>query len=84
MPREPEADAVRFAVIRGASEVWSADESPTSISVHFVRTLVFDVATGTWSEGHPNPILQRQAECFLESWREKSRPVPTSLRGTNL
>ncbi len=74
LPREPEADAVRFGVFRSPVK--------PSIEVHFVRershlpldhgTLVFDVTSGAWSVTHPNPTLQRQAECFLESWRARN------------
>ena len=76
LPREPEADAVRFGLVRSEGSL---------VSVHFVRErnhlpldhgmLVFDSTTGKWSVGHPNQVLQRQAECFLESWREKESRV---------
>src|SRR5579883_2981050 len=74
MPHNSEIDAVRFGVFRsGVGPV---------ISLHFVRerkhlpfdhgTLVFDSAAANWIVRHPDNVLQRQAECFLEVWRAKN------------
>jgi len=82
MPATADADAVRFGVFRKQADAEKADPEKV-IEVHFIReknhlpvdhgALVFDAQDETWPVTHSDKILQRQAECFLQSWREKNR-----------
>jgi hypothetical protein len=78
LPQEREADAVRFGV---------ALEKPDSIVVQYVfehahapgayGTLEYSAGMGVWLQRHPDSRVQRQAECFVESYfARKNAPEP--------
>ena len=72
LPRERSCDAIRFGVTR---------ESAASVSLQYVMEtahqpagnglLEYDRALGKWSMEHPEPRLQKLAECFLKSYLDK-------------
>jgi hypothetical protein len=41
-------------------------------------TLEFDVTAGSYSLPHPDPCIQKMAECYLESYRLRKRQTSTS------
>lgn len=87
LPQERAWDAVRFAVSAqrnagGRTEAFS-DRAATVIQLDYVcerehrpvehGQLEFDAAQSTWPRQHPNPAVQKMAECFLESYRTKRK-----------
>lgn len=72
LPNQRSCDAVRFGV---------ASESESRTSVHFVfenahapaghGSLEYDRRMGSWSSFHPDPRIQKMAECFLQSYLER-------------
>jgi hypothetical protein len=75
-PVERAWDAVRFAVSR---------ESESMIQLVYVceknhlpaehGNLEYRVRDVQWAVAHPDPRIQKKAECFLESWLERKRPA---------
>jgi hypothetical protein len=81
-PHLPEGrawDAVRFAVSR---------EYESRIRVAYVcernhlpaehGDLEYRVHDGQWTGCHPDRRIQKMAECFLESWMQRTRPATAS------
>ncbi len=81
LPRQRMWDSVRF----GARSADGEDKSGISGRIH-VRyvcerehrpgehgMLQFDFAEARWEHPHPDPRVQRMAECFLESYVEKRK-----------
>jgi hypothetical protein len=82
-PKDREWDAVRFAVLAATSD---QDHDPESldrvIRVRYVcernhrpaadGVLQFNCIAEAWVAPHPDPRLQKMAECFLHLWRKKS------------
>ena len=68
-------DAIRFAVT-GENEaqvcVTYACERNHLPAEH--GNLEYRVRDAAWAAHHPDPRIQKMAECFLESWLRKSRP----------
>jgi hypothetical protein len=74
LPAERAWDAVRFAV---------AQDGETRIVVCYVceaghrpvehGTLEYEVAQRSWIRSHPDARLQKMAECYLQSYTEKTR-----------
>lgn len=70
LPQERAADAVHFA--GGGDELVQVQfvtvkgQAPASDGV-----LQYESASGEWKVSHPDAILQRMAEVFVESWLEK-------------
>lgn len=79
LPREREWDAVRFSVFSehdsrvGLTYVCEKNHLPGG-SGH----LEFSITAGRWVTSHSDPRIQKMAECFLESWRAKSRSAAKS------
>jgi hypothetical protein len=82
-PRERRWDAVRFAVSApGGSQVPEQKNSSPLIRICYVcerdhrpmerGDLEFDAQRLEWTKAHPDPRLQKMAECFLESRRKKN------------
>jgi hypothetical protein len=73
LPPDRSADAVRFGV-RAASRsltvqyVCEREHAPAESG-----TLSFDPAAGVWTISHPNPMIQRMAECVIASRKTHSR-----------
>ena len=72
LPQDREADAVRFSV---------SVESENHLRVFYVceknhlpgenGTLEYDSALQCWISRHPNPMIQRLAECYLEAYQSR-------------
>ncbi len=72
LPREREADAVRFA---------KGDEHNGLIHIRFAYErdylpaghgeLIYESATRQWQMAHANPCLMRMAECYVEAQRAR-------------
>jgi hypothetical protein len=72
LPADRPADAIRFVM---------AEETKGTQHVRFAcereylpagsGELIYEVATGTWFEGHPDARIQRMAECYVEAQRER-------------
>jgi hypothetical protein len=82
LPAQREWDAVRFGVSR---------EHPSRVCLFYVcekdylpgdcGVLEYSLTANQWTKSHPDPRVQRLAECFLDSWRSKA---PPSLRADEL
>jgi hypothetical protein len=69
LPKERTSDAVRFSI---------AGDSGTRLSVWFVHelkhspagygTLEYDLSLGRWISLHPDPRVQKMADCYLQSY----------------
>jgi len=81
LPQEHAADAVRFSITRHCGDL---------LTVMFVfelghrpaehGTLELDTRNQRWITVHPNPRIQRMAECFVESHMLRHhRPEPSNL-----
>ena len=83
LPKERKWDAVRFAVT-------SEHESRVCLAYVCERNhlpsehgrLEYSVAQSRWLSFHPDPRIQRMAECFLESWVARSRRGPDAETAT--
>jgi len=82
LPQERVWDAVRFSVARdkdGLVTVLYVCERDYRPAAH--GTLDYDSAPGRWRAAHPDPRLQRMAECYLECYllrRDKSALEPAT------
>jgi hypothetical protein len=75
-PVERPWDAIRFAVSR---------ENESLIQLVYVcekshlpaehGNLEYRVQYAQWAVPHPDPRIQKKAECFLESWLERKHPA---------
>lgn len=85
LPSDRTWDAVRFSLAsdRGAQLfLWFVCETDHRPAGH--GTLEFDVSLGQWVSTHPDPRIQKMAECYLESYllrRIRSAPAdsPSSV-----
>jgi hypothetical protein len=69
LPQERVCDAVRFSVARerGAQLLlWFVCEDGHRPAGH--GTLEYDSSLGLWICSHPDPRIQKMAECYLESY----------------
>jgi hypothetical protein len=69
LPRERACDAVRFSVARDRGTqllLWFVCEAGHRPAGH--GTLEYDASLGQWASSHPDPRIQKMAECFLESY----------------
>jgi hypothetical protein len=67
-PKDCSTDAVRFSVARDSGlqvRIVYSCESGHRPAGH--GTLDYDVAAAKWISSHPDPRIQRMAECYLES-----------------
>jgi len=79
-PRERTCDAVRFAVTAPAEEKNTATRA-NRLVLRFVcershwpvehGSLAFDLANMVWLKPHPDPRIQKMAECFLQTYLQK-------------
>ncbi len=69
-PKERHADAVHFAAFENGRLLVKysmvKDHAPAEHGV-----LEFDLNAHRWLREHPDPNLQRMAECYVESWLRK-------------
>ncbi len=80
-PKEREWDAVRLGVLAGRSYKGGTQPVDRVIQLRYVcernhrpsadGVLQFNCTSAMWVEPHPNPRLQKMAECFLDSWMKK-------------
>jgi len=74
LPKERFSDAMRFVVLGNA-------ESRVSLEFVLERAhlpvghgrLQFDQRSGNWLSPHPDPRIQRKAECFLAAYLERTQ-----------
>ena len=74
LPADRAYDAVRFAVLR---------DCETRIMLKYVcefnhapaghGTLEYELTAGNWVQSHPDPRIQKMAECYLHSYTERTR-----------
>jgi hypothetical protein len=79
LPKDRLSDAVRFAVV---------NDSSSRISVKFVfemdylpgdhGLLEYDRLSKIWAWAHPEPRVQKLAECFLQAYLDRQSPIPTA------
>ena len=76
LPTDRAADRSSFQVVRrrddGLQVAFSLERDHRPVA-H--GTLLYDLGTATWRVSHPDPILQRQAECYRSEYVACS-PVP--------
>jgi hypothetical protein len=83
-PAERPWDAIRFAVSR---------ENESLVQLVYVceknhlpaehGNLEYRVQHAQWAVAHPDPRIQKKAECFLESWLERKHPACSSDDGSS-
>jgi hypothetical protein len=69
LPRERSVDALRFSIVRdrgGQLAVMFVCELGHRPAGH--GTLHYDLAQKRWISSHPDPRMQKMAECYLESY----------------
>ena len=69
LPQERPCDAVRFSVARdNGSELflWFVCETGHRPTQH--GTLQYDVSLDQWISSHPEPRIQKMAQCYLQSY----------------
>lgn len=76
LPQDRASDAVRFVVTNGSRD---------DITLQFVLEaayrpaghgfLKFDPRSRTWISCHPDHLIQKKAECFLQSYLERTNRV---------
>jgi hypothetical protein len=76
LPKDRSCDAIRFGVTR---------ESGASVSLQYVMETAHQPAghglleydrAGSWNLAHPEPRVQKLAECFLQSYLERKAKQP--------
>ena len=83
MPREREADAVRFIVNLdrdGAISLYYTCEREHAPLHHGPLTYV--EAERRWLAPHPDARIQRMAECYLQSYLTRKSGTPTTTHGS--
>jgi hypothetical protein len=74
LPADRASDAVRFAIVRDCESriilryVCEFNHAPAGHG-----TLEYQLAEGTWAQRHPDPRIQKMAECYLHSYTERTR-----------
>jgi hypothetical protein len=79
LPRERSCDAVRFSLGRDRDQKLTIQfvcEMAHAPAAHGM--LEFDAAAGRWSSLHADARIQRMAECFLESYRQRAHVARVS------
>jgi len=84
LPADHAWDAIRFAV---------SHENESLIRVVYVcekshlpaehGNLEYRVQHAQWAVAHPDPRIQKKAECFLKSWLERKHPACSSDDGSS-
>jgi len=81
LPKEREYDAVRFSIARdrGAQlDFCFVCESGHRPANH--GTLTYDLLLGQWACGHPDPRIQKMADCYLQSYLPRRiHPAPAGV-----
>ena len=78
LPRERSADAIRFSVSRDCGDrltvcfVSELEHRPAAYGF-----LEYEVSSRTWLVAHPEPRIQKMAECHLDSYL--ARRIPTQF-----
>jgi hypothetical protein len=77
LPAQREWDAVRFVVTRErASRVCLSYVCEKNHLPGDHGLLEYSLTANQWTNCHPDPRIQKQAECFLDSWRsQRSAPL---------
>ena len=84
LPDERSCDAVRFSVAEDQGtrlQLWFVCESGHRPAAHGI--LQFDVPLSRWITPHPDPRIQKMAECYVESYllrRIQSAPADSTSR----
>ncbi len=81
LPRERRCDAVRFALLRDRDHKLSVQyvcEIGHAPAEHGV--LEFDVAAQRWKSAHGDARIQKMAECYLESYLQRSGSLQSSAK----
>jgi hypothetical protein len=77
LPKERASDAVRFSISRDCGpqlSVWFVYELDHRPAGH--GTLEYDLSLGTWTSFHADPRIQKMAECYLQSYLQRTiRPA---------
>ena len=86
LPAERSCDAVRFSVARDRGshlDLWFVFESAHRPAGQ--GTLEYDISLGQWRSFHPDPHIQKMADCYLQSYLlRRIRPaIAGSAPGTN-
>lgn len=81
LPQQRSHDAVRVSISRDGGErlfVWFVCETAHLPGEH--GTLEYDVPAARWLSPHPDPRIQKMAECYVQSYLlRKPRPVIVGL-----
>jgi hypothetical protein len=77
LPADRAADAVRFSIAREAdSRVWVLYSFEMNHRPGDHGTLEFQLAERRWTSLHPDPCVQKMADCYLEAYLlRKSAPT---------
>lgn len=69
LPKQRAYDAVRFSIARDRGEqlqFWFVCESDYRPASHGM--LEYDLSRGEWISSHPDPRIQKMAECYLQAY----------------
>jgi len=81
-PTERNWDGVRFAVSAPSTDSKRVETArPSTLRLNYVCErchrpadhgfLDFDLSNSTWAQTHPDPRIQKMAECFLQSYMQR-------------
>ncbi len=80
LPRQRSCDAVRFILVRDRDRKLAIQyvcEIAHAPGPHGM--LEFDTGLGRWTVSHPDPRLQKLAECYLDSYLRRVAPASCRL-----
>ena len=84
LPEQRSADAIRFSVARDRGsqlDLWFVCELGHRPAAH--GKLQYDLVQSQWLSTHPEPHVQKMAECYLQSYLQRRVPSETQP-GTKL
>jgi hypothetical protein len=79
LPKERACDAVRFSVARECGPqlmLWFVCETDHRPAHH--GQLQYDALLGQWTSSHPEPRIQKMAECYMQSYLQRRTPSSIS------
>ena len=80
-PKQRSCDAIRFSVARDRGDrllLWFVCESAHQPAGH--GTLEYDRSLGRWTSSHPDPRIQKMADCYLQGYLlRRVHPAPADI-----
>ena len=79
LPKKRDCDAVRFSVARDSVShltLWIVFESAHRPSGH--STLEYKISARQWTSPHPNELIQKMADCYVQSYLSRKQVTDNS------